>query len=419
MRHLIVVVAGLGWKEAEKIKAPPGLKFQPTDSVFPAVTCTAQASLRTALAPKEHGMVCNGFFSRRLHRTMFWEQSADLVEGGRIWDGIRAAGRSVALLFWQQSLGETCDMVLSPAPVHKHGGGIIMGNLARPDGLAPHLERSLGTFPLHRYWGPLSSPVIGDAVAGHIVEAVEFYDCDFVFAYLPTLDYDLQRFGPGDKRCSGSFMRVEKQLKTLADFAEKKGAHLTVVGDYAISDATLGPVYPNRTLRERGLLSIRTLRGRAYADLHHSRAFAMADHEIAHVFVRDPDDVSRVHDAMIATGDYETAEIKSADSPWAHKNAGEILLTARPGAWCHYPWWSKASEAPDYATHVDIHSKPGFDPCELFFGSLLPPGTCQDATRIKGTHGRVRPIAWASNAFDCIGSFIEIGKRCIQHDSGC
>ena len=65
---------------------------------------------------------------------------------------------------------------------------------------------------------------------------------------------------------------------------------------------------------------------------------------------------------------------------------GDLILTAQAGRWFAYPWWEPASEAPDYARHVDIHNKPGYDPCELFF-DVLPTRVSLDATRICGSHG--------------------------------
>ena len=103
-----------------------GLEFRSAASAFPAVTCTAQATFRTAAEPRAHGMTSNGFYSRALMKPAFWEQSAALVQGPRIWDGARARGETVGMYFWQQSLGEQVDSVVSPAPIHKHGGGMIM-----------------------------------------------------------------------------------------------------------------------------------------------------------------------------------------------------------------------------------------------------------------------------------------------------
>lgn len=398
-KWLVVSVAGLGWDDVEKrkLKRMCGLDFAPASTVFPAVTCTVQASFRTASEPRLHGMTSNGVFIRDLHKAAFWEQSASLVQGPRIWDAARAAGRSVGMMFWQQSLGEAADVIVSPAPIHKHGGGMIMENYTKPAALAKTLSKHCGTFPLGRYWGPLATPAVGDAVVKTLEAALPENSPDTIFLYIPTLDYDLQRFGPEDGRCARSFDFLEKQLAKLAEICEKQNRQMLVFGDYAITPVTKAPAFPNKTLRKTGFFQTRDVRSMAYPDMYASRAFAMVDHEIAHVYVKDPADITAVCDALQATGEYSAVERKTADSPWGHDSAGEILLTAANGSWCAYPWWDDNREAPDYATHIDIHSKPGYDPCELFFGSLLPPKTCLDATRIKGTHGRLREIAFASS----------------------
>lgn len=372
-----------------------GLEFRPAKSVFPAVTCTAQASFRTASEPRVHGMASNGYYSRVLRRPAFWEQSSALVEGPRIWDAARAAGMHVGMYFWQQSMGESVDSVISPAPIHKHGGGMVMRNYVQPAELDEPLNRRCGAFPLHRYWGPLASPKVGRAVLDNFFALMEMDEPDVAFLYLPTLDYEAQRHGPGSAADASALREFSRQLERVAAFAERRGAALTVFGDYAIAPVDRPPAHPNAALRKAGLFKVRPVGVRTYPDFNASRAFAMCDHEIAHVYVRHPDDVANVERILRETGDYESVEVRGGQ-PWAHGNAGEIMLLAKRGSWCAYPWWTNPMEAPDYATHIDIHSKPGYDPCELFFGGLFPPGVCQDARRVKGTHGRRSTVAWAS-----------------------
>ena len=398
MTHLIVMVAGLGYEglaRRNQLKMA-GLEFRPAKSVFPAVTCTAQATFRTARAPREHGMTSNGFFSRTLMKPAFWEQSAALVGGPRIWEAARAAGARVGMYFWQQSLGECVDAVISPAPIHKHGGGMIMRNYTQPAEMGDVLDRRCGTFPLHRYWGPFASPKVGRAVLANFFAMAEAHEPDVAFLYLPTLDYEAQRHGPDAAAAEKALAEFRAQLERLADFAARRGGALTVCGDYAIAPVDHPPARPNATLRAAGLFRVRPVAGRAYPDFYTSRAFAMCDHEIAHVYVQRAEDIERVARLLDGTGDYEQVE-RRADQDWAHPSAGEILLLAKKGSWCAYPWWTDRREAPDWATHIDIHNKPGYDPCELFFDRSFPPKTCQDASRIRGTHGRISTLAWASS----------------------
>ena len=417
MKHLIVTAAGLGFKNLERQNRlqQAGLAFQPAASTFPAVTCTAQATFRTASEPREHGMTSNGVYSRNFQKPSFWEQSAALVTGSRIWENARANGQTVGMYFWQQSLGEAVDSVISPAPIHKHGGGMIMRNYALPAGMGEKLDKACGTFPLHRYWGPLASPKVGRAVLANFFEMMKSHAPDFAFLYLPTLDYEAQRHGPGSAADKAAQEEFSRQLERLADFAQRESAALTVFGDYEITACDKAPAHPNATLRAAGYFNVRDVAGRAYPDFYTSRAFAMCDHEIAHVYVRNPEDIQPVLHVLEATSDYESCSVRT-DQSWAHASAGEILLVAQPGSWCAYPWWTNPREAPDWATHIDIHNKPGYDPCELFFGRLFPPGTCQDDTRIKGSHGRPATIAWAStdtsiSATTMCGLAEAVGKR--------
>ncbi|HUT32309.1 MAG TPA: alkaline phosphatase family protein [Planctomycetota bacterium] len=406
-RLLIVQVAGLGYEFFLRQNGGEmweGLRFCPAASVLPALTCPVQASFRTAAPPAQHGMVFNGVWSRELRRPMFWEQSSALVAGPRIWDGLREAGRRVGLLFWQQSLGEDVDVLLSPAPIHKHHGGMIEDVYSRPPGLYGELIRRVGkAFKLMSYWGPLASAKSSQwiAAATSAVMGMPEVAPDLLLAYLPHPDYALLRHGPSSRQAARALAEAMALASFLRERAGQEGYELLVFGDYAFADVSR-PVYPNRLLRERGLMATRDVRGRLYPDFHTSRAFAVVDHEVAHVYIRDPADVPAVAEAfrqMEGVDGVLTGEALAA-AGIAHPNSGEVVLVAAEGCWLAYPWWTERRERPDYATHVDIHSKPGFDPCELFFGWPPPFAISTDATRVKGSHGRVgkgREVAWAAS----------------------
>ena len=393
MRKLLVIqVAGLGYAFTARhgVREIAGLPLRPGRPVFPALTCTAQASLRTGLPPGGHGMVANGFFDILLRKPRFWEQSAALVQGARVWDAFRDRGGTVGLFFFQQSLGEKVDQLVSPAPIHLHGGGMLMGCASMPEGLYAGMARAAGRpFRLRQYWGPLASVKgsewIADAVAGQLAAP----DApDLFFAYLPGLDYDLQRFGPDHPKSARALRRVCGELERLFAAARANGYEAAAFGDYAITEVTRGAVFPNRALREAGLFAVRDVRGMRYPDFYQSRAFALADHQVA--LVSCFDDAAAPLAAGVLRALDGVAQVldrpQQAALGVAHPRAGDLLLVAQPGAWFAYPWWRDAGEAPDYAGHVDIHNKPGYDPCELFFGRT-PFRTSLDASRIKGTHG--------------------------------
>jgi predicted AlkP superfamily pyrophosphatase or phosphodiesterase len=347
-------------------------------------------------------MPANGFFHRDLRRPLFWEQSSALVSGPRIWESFRRRGRRVALLFWQQSLGESADIVLSPAPIHKHGGGLVDSVYSQPAGLYDELCARVGSrFRLHRYWGPLASPASSEWIArataallAHTRQAP-----DLCLTYLPALDYDLQRYGPDHPRSVAALHALFGQLDLLFEAAAANRYTVLVFGDYAIGPVNL-PLFPNRLLKAQGLFQTRRIAGRLYPDFHASPAFAMVDHEIAHVYVQagaDPAAVARIFAGVDGIGDVLDPAAQEA-AGLRHPRGGDLVLVAKPGAWFAYPWWTAAAEAPDYAGHVDIHNKPGYDPCELFFG-WPPPSVSTNPARIAGSHGRNgadRMATWAA-----------------------
>jgi predicted AlkP superfamily pyrophosphatase or phosphodiesterase len=415
---LIIQVAGLGHDLLAEYAGGAdwaGLPWRAAESVFPALTCPVQASFRTAAPPSQHGMMFNGVYLRPLRRPSFWEQSSALVAGPRIWERRRdektpspqpspqgRGDKSVGLLFWQQSLGEDADILLSPAPIHKHHGGMIEDVYSQPPGLYDELCRRIGRrFKLMSYWGPLASAKSSRWIAAAVAEVMRMDIApDLLLTYLPHLDYPLLKHGPSGKKVPAALSELRDLLRTLLAAAEGAGYDVLVFGDYAFADVTR-PVYPNRALHEAGLLVTRDVRGMLYSDYHASRALAVADHEVAHVYVSDRSDLSDASDAL--RGLDGVAEVLTdealAEAGVAHPNAGEAVLVADEGAWFAYPWWAEKRQRPDYATHVDIHNKPGFDPCELFFGWPPPFAVSTDATKVGGSHGRVGPhrrIAYAA-----------------------
>jgi predicted AlkP superfamily pyrophosphatase or phosphodiesterase len=393
MKKLLVIqTAGFGHAFATRagVSEVGGCALRALQPVFPALTCTAQATLRTGLPPSQHGMIANGFFDTALRKPFFWEQSAALVSGPRIWDAFRNRGGTVGLAFFQQSLGESVDQLISPAPIHTHGGGLIAGCYSRPDELYERLKRNnRRSFCLRHYWGPLasvkSSDWIAEAVAGMLAEP----DApDLCFAYLPGLDYELQRFGPEHPASRKALGSVCRELDRLFLAARANGYEAVAFGDYAIAPVTRGAVFPNRALHQAGLLAVRRVKGMCYPDFNASAAFAVADHQVALVTCLDAAAKPRVADTLRSLDGVAQVLEREQQSAWGveHPRAGDFLLVAQPGAWFAYPWWTEPREAPDYAVHVDIHNKPGYDPCELFFGRTWF-SVSLDPARIKGTHG--------------------------------
>jgi predicted AlkP superfamily pyrophosphatase or phosphodiesterase len=344
-------------------------------------------------------MIANGFFHRALRKPLFWEQSAGLVEGHRIWERFRSRGKRVAMLFWQQSLGEEVDLLLSPAPIHKHHGGMIQGCYSKPPDLYERLCNRIGRpFKLQHYWGPLASWKVGEWIARAVSIVAREYSPDLILAYLPTMDYELQRKDP-DTTSPSLLKRLERQLAHLVGMARDQYYDVLVFGDYRIAPVT-GPIFPNVALREANLMEERLIRNMSYPDFYGSRAFAVVDHEIAHVYVPEEGDLPLVRNTLETLPGISQILGRREQEQLGlnHPNSGELVVVAEEGKWFAYPWWAKKSAAPEFARHVDIHNKPGYDPCELFFG--WPPGSVSlKPERIKGSHGRVGPgreVSWAS-----------------------
>ncbi len=374
MKKLNVIAAGLGYGLLERngLLEMAGLRFGSAESVFPAVTCVAQATMRTGLSPAEHGVVSNGWWSETLRKPLFWEQSARIVKGRRVWEDMRAAGGKVGLFFLQQSLGESADVIVSPAPIHKHGGGMLMGCYTKPAGMSQIVEKLYGRFPLWRYWGPFASPKVGRRCIDWFEAMTDAHDVDEAYLYLPTLDYAAQAKGPNSSAAASALKEFRRQIERVADICMRRGCELSVAGDYEISEVTAEPVRPNVVLRRADLFRTRTVAGRAYPDFYQSGAFAMCDHEICVVYGERGDEAVKM---LLESGEFELPPQPVADCR---------ILLARPGSWCEYVWWTDPREAPDFASHVDIHNKPGFDPKELFFFNR---GT------VAGTHGRPCSVA--------------------------
>lgn len=404
---LIIEVAALGYDFLVRRLGRPewrSLHFHPMETVFPALTCAAQAGFRTATAASAHGMVGNGFFHRELGRPLFWEQSAALVSGQRIWDAFRAGGKRVAMLFWQQSLGEGVDFLLSPAPIHKHHGGMIQDCYSKPTDLYHRLRDAVGSrFDLSRYWGPRASAKSSDWIAAATCALLRDPEMapDLCLTYLPALDYDLQRHGPDSPQAAEAFAALTQELDDLLSSAESEGYETVIFGDYAIAPVNKGAVLPNLALKRAGFFKTRNVKGMTYPDFCESRAFAVVDHEIAHVYVPDRNalrDLAECLGRLEGVGDI-LDEPRQREAGIAHNRSGDLVLTADDGHWFSYQYWTEAREAPDYAAHVDIHGKPGYDPCELFWGRR-PFTVSLDHGKIRGSHGKTgggrRAACWAS-----------------------
>ncbi|MEU1754251.1 nucleotide pyrophosphatase/phosphodiesterase family protein [Micromonospora matsumotoense] len=344
-------------------------------TVLPAVTCSAQATLLTGEPPAGHGIVGNGWYFRDLGEVLLWRQHHALVGGEKVWQAARRVepGYTVANVCWWYAMGADVNWTVTPRPIYYADGRKEPDCWTDPPELHDTLTDALGTFPLFTYWGPgaglPSSRWICQAAERILADQAP----DLTLVYVPHLDYDLQRFGPSSPRAAAAAAELDAVLAPLLDAARAADATVVALSEYGITDVSR-PVDVNRLLRAEGLLRVYTQDGMEYLDPWTSRAFAVADHQIAHVYVKDPADVAAV--AKLCAGLPGVAEVLDAEGKAAagldHERAGELVLVAEPDSWFTYYYWLDDDRAPDFARNVEIHRKPGYDPAELFFDPAGP-----------------------------------------------
>uniref|UniRef100_A0A7C2JXJ7 Alkaline phosphatase family protein n=1 Tax=Schlesneria paludicola TaxID=360056 RepID=A0A7C2JXJ7_9PLAN len=387
---------------------------RPMGAVLPAVTCSAQSTILTGTLPREHGIVANGWYFRDLAEVWLWRQSNRLVRGERIYDAgkQRDPGYTTAKMFWWYNMYAAVEYSMTPRPSYPADGRKIMDSYSQPPELRDALQAKLGVFPLFKFWGPGADITSSRWIAEASVEVLNRHRPSLLLVYLPHLDYNLQRLGPQDPRIADDVRRIDAEAGKLIDAARMHGYEILVLSEYAITPVSQ-PVHINRILRTHGYLTVRREPlGWETLDCGASRAFAVADHQVAHVYMQRPEDLKGVKLLLSNTpgidGVFDRGEQRQFGLD--HERSGELVAVAAPEAWFTYYFWLDDAVAPDYARTVDIHRKPGYDPVELFLDPKLPLPQLRiarrlvqkllgfryymdviglDATIVKGSHGRL------------------------------
>ncbi|HAM72748.1 MAG TPA: alkaline phosphatase family protein [Verrucomicrobiales bacterium] len=352
------------------------------DPVLPAVTCTAQSTYLTGLPPGSHGAVANGWYDRGLSEVHFWKQSNHVVQGRKLWEELRerTPGFTCAKLFWWYNMYSSADYSITPRPMYPADGRKVFDIYSWPPDLRPGVKQELGEFPFPGFWGPaagLPSPAGGRDcatrwIAGSARWVEEQHGPTLNLVYLPHLDYNLQRLGPGDPAVARDFEEIDQIVGDLIDLFDRRGVEVILLSEYGITPVSR-PVHVNRALREAGLLTVREELGLELLDPGNSLAFAVADHQVAHVYVNDPGvlpEVRRILEALPGVGELLDAREQESRG-LRHPRAGDLIAVAAPDAWFTYYYWLEDRRAPDFARCVDIHRKPGYDPVELFIDPAL------------------------------------------------
>ncbi len=348
--------------------------MKPMTAVLPAVTCTAQASMVTGTLPREHGCVANGWYFRDLAEIWFWRQSNHLVAGEKIWEAAarRDPDFTCAKLFWWYNMYSGATWSVTPRPLYPADGRKLPDVYSTPIELRDELQAKLGQFPLFSFWGPATDLAATRWIADCARHVYDTRRPTLTLVYLPHLDYVLQRLGPHDPAVAKDLAEVDAVCGDLIDHVQRDGARVLVVSEYGITDVR-DAVHVNRALREAGLLAIKPELGRDMLDAGASEAFAVADHQLAHVYVRRPELVPQVR--RLVAGLDGVDQVLDADGKRAagldHPRAGELVAVSAADRWFSYYFWLDDDRAPDYARTVDIHRKPGYDPVELFLDPTL------------------------------------------------
>lgn len=363
-------------------------KLEPT---FPAVTCSVQASLLSGKFPETHGIVANGIYDRETYSVSFWEQASSLVGSERVWDASSNGSKKAAALFLQNTMYANLDIVVTPRPLHLESG-MVMWCYSKPQGFYEQISSKIGEFDLSSYWGPLASSRSSEWITAAAEYTLGEARPDFMCVYIPHVDYSAQRFGRRAPQTIADVKKADELVGRLANSVAERGlkekTNFVIVSEYGFNDV-VGPAVPlNLILRDAGLVSIRTIQGKEYIDLEYSNAFAMVDHQVAHIYVKKGfagqtkrilEDIEGVDMVLDQEG------IRAMKL--AHPRSGDLVAISARDKWFSYPWWHDEQRAPDFARRVDIHRKPGYDPVELFFDPRTR-SIPLDTSPVKGSHGR-------------------------------
>ena len=376
--------------------------------VLPAVTTSVQSTYLTGQWPADHGIVGNGWYDREDCEIKFWKQSNKLVQAEKIWEQAKKEDPNFtcSVMFWWYNMYLTADYSVTPRPNYLADGRKMPDCYSHPAGLRDELQSKLGHFPLFQFWGPGANIKSTDWIAEASMFTDDKYNPTLTLIYLPHLDYCLQKFGPDLSKIFKELQEIDKVAEKLVRFYEKKNTKIILLSEYGIAPVN-NPIHLNRLFRKNGLLQIRIERGLELLDPGASKAFAVADHQVAHIYINDPSVTTEVRKLLENVPGIELILDKEAQASFHinHERSGEFVVMANEKSWFTYYFWLDDEKAPDYARVVDIHKKPGYDPVEMFMTSKARAGykllrkksgfryvmdvIPLDANLIKGSHGSI------------------------------
>ena len=348
--------------------------FKTIEPVLPAVTCSAQSTYLTGQWPDKHGIVGNGWYFKEECEVKFWRQSNKLVEAPKIWELLKSEDPAFtcANLFWWYNMYSSVDYSATPRPNYLADGRKIPDVYTYPADLRDKLQHKLGQFPLFNFWGPRTSIKSSQWIADAAKAVDAAYQPTMTLIYLPHLDYNLQRYGIDFDKIGKDLQEIDLVLEDLIEFYEGSATDVMLISEYGITDVDQ-PVALNRILRKEGLIQIREERGRELLDAGASKAFAVADHQLAHIYIKDKADLNKVKSILSGVNGVETVlgPEEKKHHHLDHPRAGDLIAVADEKSWFSYYYWLDDTRAPDFARTVDIHRKPGYDPVEMFLNPKI------------------------------------------------
>ncbi len=383
------------------------------EPVLPALTCSAQATYFTGLPPGGHGIVANGWYDRPYAEHRFWKQPESLVGGPRLWEVLKQHQPkfTCAKVFWWFNMHSSADYSITPRPLYPSDGSKVFDVHTQPMEMREAIKADLGPFPFPQFWGPMAGIESSRWIAQSARWIEQRHQPTLSLVYLPHLDYNLQRLGLDFPRIAQDLKDIDALVGELVDFYESRGVAVILLSEYGITDVDQ-PVHLNRIFRQQGWLSIKNELGLETLDLGGSKAFAIADHQVAHVYVRGPNLLPAVKALLQQTPGVQEV-LERSDKLRAgldHPRSGDLIAVADARSWFTYYYWLDDAKAPDFARCVDIHRKCGYDPAELFLDSgwrgakwrialkliqkklglrTLMDFIPLDASLVKGSHGRI------------------------------
>lgn len=381
--------------------------------VLPAVTCSSQSVYLTGNWPQENGIVGNGWYFKDECEIKFWRQSNHLVQSPKVWDALKAEDPNFtcANMFWWYNMYSTVDYAVTPRPLYPSDGRKLPDIHSQPMDLRDRLQKELGQFPLFSFWGPNANIASSRWIAEASMKVDEWHDPTLTFIYLPHLDYSLQKYGIDFDHIGKELKEIDALCERLINFYENQGAEVILLSEYAITSVSQ-PIHINRALRKAGYIQVKQELGLETLDAGTSKAFAVSDHQIAHIYINDPAEKETVKALVQEIPGVEMVLDRDEKESYHlnHERAGDLVAVADKDSWFTYYYWLDDQKAPDYARTVDIHRKPGYDPVEMFANpdikflkaklgwtllkkklgfrylmDVIP----LDASLVKGSHGRV------------------------------